>query len=209
VNIRCSTTDEVWQAFTAALEEHRGHFALVLDDSKPAAIIASERYEEMWQAILARCEELQRQPGCQPAMRSTGTVSGDGRHMAAICKVSHDDGTDSVYHVEAHVVTYQPAIKVSVDGPWTDSKDAFWSEQLADRTGAVVIGHTHYRILPDVPASGRDHAGHGGRLFRIRHLGSGEVTETRNLWYQGVIPPKWREQMPDDAEFVTAAEASA
>ena len=68
----------------------------------------------------------------------------------------------------------------------------------------MVIGHTHYRILPDRSAHDRDLAGHGGRLFRIRRLGSSEVIETRNLWYQGVIPPKWREQMPDDAEFVTA-----
>jgi len=206
MQIRCATDDEVWQSVTAQLKEHRLD-DLFSDDPKPAVIIASERHEEMWKAILAKCEELQHQPGGRPDMRSAGGVGFQGREMSAVVKVGHDDGTRSVYHVQAHLQGphQRDRIKVTVDGPWLDSSDGFWSMQLSDRKGAVVINHTHYRISPDRPESQRDLAGHGGSLFRIRMLASGEVIETRNLWYQGVIPPSWRDRLPDDAEFVREA----
>ena len=210
MNIRCSTTDEVWQAVADAHDRQRREGGFVLDDSKPAAIITSECYEELWQAVLAKCKELQHQPGGRPGMRDTGRLGSDGRSMSCVCHVGHDDGTDSVYHVTAYQQGGHRAdrIEVAVNGPWLDSQDQFWSEQASDRGNAVVIGHTHYRILPDVPARDRDLAGHGGALFRIRKLGGTEVIETRNLWYQGVIPPKWRGQMPDDAEFAKDAQTA-
>lgn len=204
---RCTTDSDAWKAVEAATETDRRCGGFVMDDSKPAVIITSERYEEMWHAILAKCEELQRQPGLKPSMRSTGSTSGDGRHMSAICKLDHGDGTDFVYHVEAHVLPHQAAIKVSVDGPWLDSHDGFWTEQAADRRGAVVIGHTHYRIRPDNTPGKSEYAGYGGRMHRIRWLATGETFETRNLWYQGVIPPSWRDRLPDDAEFVKGSAA--
>jgi hypothetical protein len=203
--IRCSPDDELWQSVTAELEKHR-YDGFVLDDSKPSAIVTSERYEEMWNAILATCKELQTQPGSRPDMRSAGGLGWDGREMSAIVKAGHDDGTRSVYHVGAHLEGPHPRdrITVTVDGPWLDSSDRFWGEQASDRRGAVVIGHEHYRICPDLPESRRDCAGYGGSLHRIRMLASGAVIVTRNLWHQGTIPPSWRDRLPADAEFVPA-----
>jgi hypothetical protein len=212
VNIRCSTDDEVWQAVTAAQEKQRreGGFGLVLDDSKPAAIITSERYEELWQAVTARCDELKQQHAPDRGnRRSAGLVDSDGRGISAVLGIGQDDGTDLVYHVRARTVPPRGDVSVSYDGPWLDSHDHFWAEQLADRTNAVVIGGEHYRVNPDLSPSRRDGAGFGGALHCIRNLATGMVTETRNLWYQGIVPPKWREQMPDDAEFVTADSLAA
>ena len=46
MNIRCSQDDELWQAVIAGRDKHlAGSF--ILDDSKPAAIIMSGRYEEL------------------------------------------------------------------------------------------------------------------------------------------------------------------
>lgn len=205
--IHCTPDDGIWQALAAENMNRLGE-SLFSAEPSPSVIIASERYGDMWQAILAKCEELQHQPGGRPAMRTAGYLGTQGRSMSCVCHVGHDDGTESVYHIEAHAVTGRPDIQVSVGGPYLDSHDSFWTEQLSDRAGAVVIGRTHYRILPDRADRDRDLAGYGGALFRIRWLATGEVTETRNLWYQGVIPPKWRERMPDTAEFVKAEAAA-
>jgi hypothetical protein len=43
--------------------------------------------------------------------------------------------------------------------------------------------------------------GHGGREFTIRRL-SGELVVTTDLWHQGIIPPHFRERLPDNAAFV-------
>lgn len=72
-----------------------------------------------------------------------------------------------------------------------------WRDQMK-RSGGLVIEGQHYRALP---ASGGSQ-GFGGREFSIRKLDTGEVIQTRNLWHQGIIPPHFRDRLPDNAEFV-------
>ncbi len=200
MNIRFST--ETWQSVTAELEKHRDG-GLLLDDSKPAAIITSERYEELWHAVLAKCGELEKQhlaPG-RGTRRTAGMTGPDGEGMSAILGLGQGDGTDLVFHVEAHIAP-RGTIEIRYDGPWLDCHDQFWSEQASDRSNAVVVNHEHYRITPDLSPSMSDCAGFAGALFRIRMLDSGKVIESRNLWRQGVIPPSWRDRLPDNAEFI-------
>jgi hypothetical protein len=178
---------------------------------------------ELWQAVLAKGRELvSAVTDRRGDSRSTALYSADGRSVAAIFSIGMPDGTNTVYCVTAWWPEYRdPGIRVDVDGPWIDSCDKHWARELADRPGRVVIGGEHYRVVPDLPDGRRDGAGYGGRLFRIRLLpgaapvevrrrdrsddrtiAPGEVFETRNLWHQGTIPPKWRERLPDTAEFV-------
>lgn len=46
--------------------------------------------------------------------------------------------------------------------------------------------------------------GHGGRVFRWRWLDEpeGTVHESNNIWYQGKIPPEWRDRLPDNAVWL-------
>lgn len=44
--------------------------------------------------------------------------------------------------------------------------------------------------------------GFGGHKFSIKILTTGEIIETTNLWYQGVVPESHKELLPDTAEFV-------
>jgi len=97
------------------------------------------------------------------------------------------DGVNDVYDIEVTVTKRQ------------DSNEAYWRQQLADRARAIVINGVHYRIGYD---GGNGFKGFSGRRFDIRMLANGDVIETRNLWYQGPIPPKFRELLPDNAEFV-------
>jgi len=94
------------------------------------------------------------------------------------------DGVDDVYDIEVTVTKRQ------------DSNEPYWRQHIADRDGAIVINGVHYRIGKGMSG------GFGGRRFDIRMLADGRVVETRNLWFQGPIPPKWRELLPDNAEFV-------
>lgn len=78
----------------------------------------------------------------------------------------------------------------------------FWLRYVAtrdDKTHAIVNGQ-HYVITPDAPRAAFQ--GHGGARFDIRFKDGREVT-TCNLWAQGRIPERFRERLPDNAEFVT------
>jgi hypothetical protein len=102
---------------------------------------------------------------------------------------------------ESYVSTEEMRPDVKEGTRMDADEDAFWAGQAGDRSDAVVIGHLHYRVKPDL--NGRPGmAGFDGDLFSIRMLATGEVIQTRNLWHQGEIPPQWWERLPDDAEFV-------
>ena len=98
---------------------------------------------------------------------------------------SRQDGTDDEYEISVAVVK-----KIN-------SNDAYWRDQLADRSNAAVINGVHYRIGPP----GGEFRGFGGREYDIEFLDGRKVT-TRNLWYQGPIPPKYLIQIPDNARWV-------
>lgn len=44
--------------------------------------------------------------------------------------------------------------------------------------------------------------GHGGRLFKIQFLDTGEIFETNNLWSNGNIPKRFRDKLEDNAKFI-------
>lgn len=74
----------------------------------------------------------------------------------------------------------------------------FWQlfEKRDDPSVVRARGH-HYMI----GAKNDPFPGFGGQRFVIKFF-DGRVVETKNLWHQGDIPERWRERMPDNAEFV-------
>lgn len=91
--------------------------------------------------------------------------------------------------------------------------DMFWSEhhrldnENAGRRGrgeAVVVDGAHYIVNPVVENPRVPRAlGMGGRLMRFR-LQDGRVLESNDVWFQGDIPERWRDRLPDNAEFYRA-----
>lgn len=87
----------------------------------------------------------------------------------------------------------------------------FWMEKVAwaatdmrahDGLVARMDGR-HYVVHPDLPARDRDCAGMAGRPFHIRWTSgplAGLKGVTRNLWFQGEIPERFRDRLPDNAE---------
>lgn len=60
----------------------------------------------------------------------------------------------------------------------------------------------HYHIAPDLPKGSRAFAGFGGTETRIE-FDDGRRVVTHNLWFQGLIPDRFRDRLPDNARFVT------
>lgn len=149
---------------------------------------------ELWAAVLAKVAEIDAEHTEEESeFRGTALVAPHGA-VSAIRKRSRGDGTSSVYFVTASR-SFRKEVDVRVER-WVDDHAGFWEMQLADRSNAVVIDHTHYRV-----GSGNGD-GYGGRTFTLRDLATGAETTTNDLWYQGVIPPTFRDRLPATHEFV-------
>lgn len=77
----------------------------------------------------------------------------------------------------------------------------FWHEKLpfAEDPSSVRVEGTHYWIAPDEPQP--LFRGFGGSWFTIK-FHDGRVVKTNNLWCQGEIEQRFRDRLPDNAEFV-------
>ena len=82
----------------------------------------------------------------------------------------------------------------------------FWNDKvpIKDLDTVARINGEHYIIMPesDLPSI----RGFGGERFKIRFFDGREVI-THNLWYQGVIPEAFKDDLPDNAEFVQEVQA--
>lgn len=118
------------------------------------------------------------------------------------------DGSDRVDIITArmpsgHSRMQEPSIEVRTsfsnnDEFWAPRADAYAKEEGSHRIAVIegqwlTIGGVKY------PARGD---GFGGGHFRIK-FNDGTVVDTRDLWSGGVIPPAWREKIPNNAEFLT------
>lgn len=79
----------------------------------------------------------------------------------------------------------------------------FWETRIreADERTVVIDGHRYEVDLKNPMSPPRPFLGFAGRVFTIRFHDGREVT-TNNLWTQGEIPERFRERIPDNAEFV-------
>lgn len=77
----------------------------------------------------------------------------------------------------------------------------FWHCMIAikDEPNTVRVKGKHYQYLPDNPP-GAFMTGFGGSRFDVKFHDGREVT-TRNMWFQGEIPERFREALPDNACF--------
>lgn len=76
----------------------------------------------------------------------------------------------------------------------------FWEKrkEIKDRHDVARINGTHYQIARDDPNA--YFKGFGGREFKIL-FNDGRRVITHNLWCQGNIPERFRDELPDNAVF--------
>ena len=180
-----------------------------------AADEVAGEHARLWQAILDKVNPL---TGGRSGSRSMGYYAKSGPYIACRCiaTVVGDDGATTVYDLEATRNTAWPVdhtlghIDVRVQ-TYRDDRDEFWGPlvKVADDGQSAVIGHVHYRIDKDLPAGRPDHcAGFGGREHTIEFF-DGRTVTTRNLWTQGLIPPAWRDRLPDNARFAQPGDSAS
>lgn len=77
----------------------------------------------------------------------------------------------------------------------------FWTDYVEqkDRPEMVVIDNAHY-VVGDEKPSIWGVRGFAGRKFVIEFFDGRKVTTT-NLWYQGNIPERFLERLPDNAKW--------
>jgi hypothetical protein len=195
MNIRTTADSDVWRYVQEAGEaSFRARIASVVSDQPlpPASIISVEHAGLLWQAILAQCEKLV--PGGRASMRTVGAYGTDGQSCSAFMSRSNEDGSSTAWFIQAY---YDPArrreyrLSITVTGPMTDNHDREWERRIADSAPHVVCDHGWYAFGPG--SSG----GFGGQLFRWKDLVTGKMTESRDMWFGGIVPPAWRERIPD------------
>ncbi|MFF1625581.1 hypothetical protein [Streptomyces sp. NPDC058272] len=155
---------------------------------------AAQIRDALWRGILAVGDALPK-PGSHSRTEGAYVDDGtDGRTYRATFGIGQDDGTDRKFEVTV-------SVRESVD-----SKDDFWTQHSpspdiyglpadVEPGRRVVVDGEHFTIGPG------DSGGYGGRRFDVEFFDGRKVT-TRDLWHQGVIPPKHRERYPDNARFV-------
>lgn len=81
---------------------------------------------------------------------------------------------------------------------WWEKVDWRANNDTHEGNRVARIKNNHYVIYPDTNGGIQ---GFGGREHVIRFNDGTEVT-TKNLWHQGEIPRRFREQLPNNATFV-------
>lgn len=168
------------------------------------------RREQMWQAVLTEAARLEwEECGAERGggtSRSAAWWSQDGR-VATRLDVGMRDGTHRVFFIQA--TDSRPPwrdpqpndpIRIQVERSY-HSAESYWEDliaQDADGLGVVVDG-VHYRLGPngDRPSP---HNGFGGHRKVVEFLDGRQVV-THDLWYQGPVPPKFLDRLPDNARW--------
>lgn len=83
------------------------------------------------------------------------------------------------------------------------NEETFWQPHIEKRNDPdhVVVKGVHYIIGAEDPSIKRNWRGFGGDRYHIK-FHDGRTVVSTNLWCQGPIPARFREQLPDNAEFV-------
>lgn len=75
-------------------------------------------------------------------------------------------------------------------------------DEILNRRGewwrAVVVGGHHYRTHKGLNTP--------GHRWVVQNMATEQVVFSNDLWYQGKIPQRWRQQLPDNARFLSPAE---
>ena len=80
--------------------------------------------------------------------------------------------------------------------------DNFWQEIINEKDYHVIVDGVCYYYDPNkiINTNLPQYNSYAGRIFKIL-FNDGRIVLTNNLWCNGDIPEKFREQLPDNAVF--------
>lgn len=171
----------------------------------------SEEHRPLWTALLEDVERRQRlTPREVPSSRGIAMIHGGNPPAVSVVlelamrdELGRTTGEGAVYLLTAR---YQRDGSVTIGSDrFVNSHESYWTMQLENEAGRIVVDGIHYRAgirRAETPPSMR---GFGGRRQVFRRLSDGDILETDDLWYQGPIPPMFRDRLPDTHERVEVA----
>ncbi len=178
-----------------------------------------EEYDLLWKAMLDKVKEIDKASKAdrtnRGSSREPGMISMGSKAIDTLFTIWQSDGRSKLHHIQARFrlgdlnkELDKRVIQVTVDVYWSDN-DRFNQERLdrlkKEPDKILIVNHQFYAI-----GSGGN-GGFGGRLIKFQRLTGrvydGEKTHgptetTTDLWYSGVIPPAWRDRLPDNAVFL-------
>lgn len=104
------------------------------------------------------------------------------------------------YHLEAQQFDYDQRDKeILMEQAFIED---YWTKLIdQDIPNRLVINGVHYTHEGMKVGVRKDWRGSNGRLFTIK-LKDGTIIKTNSLWHQGTIPEQFRNQLPNNAEFI-------
>lgn len=200
--VRCEKGGDLWRLVEAAKDDQAGQLAASDEDWPAAGILAVAQYGPLYDAAWAKCKELV--PGNTGSSIQSGLYRADGRGCSGIVERFNNDGTGTVWHVEAYDHSnIGRGITVQVHGPWSDNRDAEWEKRIAalaaGRENVVIENHCWFTV-GDENAKGM--RGFGGHRFEFRPLDGGLLLVSTNMWFGGAIPPVFRDRIPDTHKMI-------
>jgi hypothetical protein len=181
------------------------------DDSGDKTIVF-RGLDEAWQVVLDKCEEIKKTylPALHGTNRDIARVSTDGRSISTVLQIDLADGTSDVYFITAHVPWAGVGVRAKRHEVrvkrFTYDHGEYWESQITSEPDRrVVIDNVHYRLGKNGSRRG-PYNGFGGRRFDIEFF-DGRVVTTYDLWHQGVVPPSFRDRLPDNARWAVPASA--
>lgn len=165
--------------------------------------VASEEVpkQELWDAILVECGEIQKENPATGSSRGTAFYQGKDRAMC-IMTIGLRNGAKMTNIIEAH--RWRDQVSVSVNVSYSNN-DRFWQEKIAFKKRLIIIDHVCYQTENENSSS--HFRGFGGQKFVIEFF-DGRKLETTNLWHIGIIPPYYRRTLKDNAKFIRSEKKS-
>lgn len=136
--------------------------------------------------------------------------------VSAMLQIRNPDGTVTNQVLQARfdlrpgvnqnaVPLNERSIEITVKAQWQSCDEDYWERIIVEHTDPykrVVMQHEHWVIGNRVSWRDRGMAGYGGREWTVFFY-DGITVHTNNLWHQGVIPPMFRDRLPDNCVLVS------
>lgn len=137
---------------------------------------------------------------CEQCQRDTNiTLSFHNKHICRSCFSSHQEDRFRCQECNDWVSLASVGSTFDLQKLQLCFSCAFWMEKVdLDKQGiSIRVKGKHYIVGKDFSYS----KGFGGKHWKIKFHDGREI-ETNNLWFQGVIPERFRNRLPDNARFV-------
>jgi hypothetical protein len=102
---------------------------------------------------------------------------------------------------EINLDNWMPEFKAKLISRELCHRCDYWVDRIPKRSSQIVVNGEVFQLDNNKPST-KSSAGHGGREFIFKRDGSDEIERSTNLWFNGVVPNRFKLRIPDNAVFL-------